>query len=86
MRVFRLGLWAGQGEDSLSCTMFPFVLLLFYPFLGLIPMLQAEKVDMLIGSVAIGLCSSGGFCAGSRSVVDHQVPILLSLHPTSYRT
>ncbi|GLB39604.1 putative aminotransferase class I and II [Lyophyllum shimeji] len=32
----------------------------------------AEKVDMLVGSVAIGLCSSGGFCAGSQTVVDHQ--------------
>ena len=27
---------------------------------------------MLIGSVANGLNSSGGFCAGSRIVVDHQ--------------
>ncbi|KAF9001202.1 serine palmitoyltransferase [Cyathus striatus] len=33
---------------------------------------SAEKVDMLIGSVANGLCSSGGFCAGSQIVVDHQ--------------
>ncbi|KAG6837531.1 hypothetical protein H0H93_007712 [Arthromyces matolae] len=32
----------------------------------------ADKVDMIIGSVAIGLCSSGGFCAGSQTVVDHQ--------------
>ncbi|KAG6902291.1 hypothetical protein C0995_001901 [Termitomyces sp. Mi166 len=32
----------------------------------------AEKVDMLVGSVAIGLCSAGGFCAGSQAVVDHQ--------------
>jgi len=32
----------------------------------------AEKVDMLIGSVAFGLCSAGGFCAGSQIVVDHQ--------------
>ena len=28
---------------------------------------------MLIGSVAFGLCSAGGFCAGSQIVVDHQV-------------
>lgn len=34
---------------------------------------QASKVDMLLGSIAIGLCSSGGFCAGSRNVIDHQV-------------
>ncbi|KAF8893082.1 serine palmitoyltransferase [Infundibulicybe gibba] len=32
----------------------------------------ADKVDMLVGSVAIGLCSAGGFCAGSRTVIDHQ--------------
>ena len=28
---------------------------------------------MLVGSVANGLCSAGGFCAGSKAVVDHQV-------------
>ena len=28
---------------------------------------------MLIGSVAIGLASCGGFCAGSEDVVNHQV-------------
>jgi len=27
---------------------------------------------MLIGSMANGLCASGGFCAGSKVVVDHQ--------------
>ncbi|RXW22768.1 hypothetical protein EST38_g3074 [Candolleomyces aberdarensis] len=32
----------------------------------------ASKVDMLIGSCAIGLCAGGGFCAGSNIVVDHQ--------------
>jgi len=32
----------------------------------------ASKVDMLLGSISIGLCSSGGFCAGSRNVIDHQ--------------
>ncbi|KAF8816700.1 serine palmitoyltransferase [Phlegmacium glaucopus] len=32
----------------------------------------ASKVDMLLGSIAIGLCSSGGFCAGSRNIIDHQ--------------
>ncbi|KAH9474532.1 Serine palmitoyltransferase 1 [Psilocybe cubensis] len=32
----------------------------------------ASKVDMLLGSCAIGLASAGGFCAGSRTVVDHQ--------------
>ncbi|KDR76887.1 hypothetical protein GALMADRAFT_245995 [Galerina marginata CBS 339.88] len=32
----------------------------------------ASKVDMLLGSCATGLASGGGFCAGSRTVVDHQ--------------
>ncbi|KAF9052215.1 serine palmitoyltransferase [Hymenopellis radicata] len=32
----------------------------------------ASKVDMLIGSVAIGLCAAGGFCAGTQFVVEHQ--------------
>ncbi|KAL1721764.1 pyridoxal phosphate-dependent transferase [Schizophyllum commune] len=32
----------------------------------------ASKVDMIVGSVAIGLCSSGGFCAGSKIAIDHQ--------------
>ncbi|KAK2463332.1 hypothetical protein APHAL10511_004643 [Amanita phalloides] len=32
----------------------------------------ASKIDMLIGSVAIGLGSCGGFCAGSEEVVNHQ--------------
>lgn len=27
---------------------------------------------MLVGSIANGLCSAGGFCAGSKVVVDHQ--------------
>ena len=27
---------------------------------------------MIVGSVAIGLCSSGGFCAGSKIAIDHQ--------------
>jgi len=31
----------------------------------------ATQIDMLIGSVANGLNSSGGFCAGPRIVVDH---------------
>lgn len=29
-------------------------------------------MDMLVGSVANGLASAGGFCAGSQVVVDHQ--------------
>jgi 7-keto-8-aminopelargonate synthetase-like enzyme len=33
---------------------------------------QATQIDMIMGSVANGLNSSGGFCAGSHIVVDHQ--------------
>ncbi|KAF9073987.1 serine palmitoyltransferase [Rhodocollybia butyracea] len=33
---------------------------------------QASKIDMLVGSAAIGLCAGGGFCAGSNTVVEHQ--------------
>jgi len=32
----------------------------------------ATQIDMLLGSLANGLNSSGGFCAGSRHVVEHQ--------------
>ncbi|KAF9531174.1 serine palmitoyltransferase [Crepidotus variabilis] len=32
----------------------------------------ASKVDMILGSCAVGLNSCGGFCAGSQIVVDHQ--------------
>ncbi|KAJ7638301.1 serine palmitoyltransferase [Roridomyces roridus] len=32
----------------------------------------ATKVDILIGSMANGLCAAGGFCAGSQHVIDHQ--------------
>ncbi|KIY48348.1 serine palmitoyltransferase [Fistulina hepatica ATCC 64428] len=32
----------------------------------------ASKVDMIVGSVAFGLNSGGGFCAGSKFAVDHQ--------------
>lgn len=32
----------------------------------------AARVDMIIGSLAIGLCSSGGFCAGSLTATSHQ--------------
>ncbi|KAN0139450.1 Pyridoxal phosphate-dependent transferase [Lactarius tabidus] len=32
----------------------------------------ATQIDMIVGSVANGLNSSGGFCAGSHIVVDHQ--------------
>ncbi|KAI6038663.1 serine palmitoyltransferase [Pisolithus marmoratus] len=32
----------------------------------------ASQVDMLVGSVDNGLCSAGGFCAGSTIVTEHQ--------------
>ncbi|KAG0135926.1 pyridoxal phosphate-dependent transferase [Tuber indicum] len=31
-----------------------------------------QSVEMLVGSLAHGICSGGGFCAGSPEVVDHQ--------------
>ena len=39
---------------------------------------QATEIDLLVGSLATGLCAAGGFCAGTRHVVDHQV------HPGLY--
>ncbi|CAO3597831.1 unnamed protein product [Absidia cylindrospora] len=33
---------------------------------------DAKEVDMIVGSMATTLCSSGGFCAGSVEIVDHQ--------------
>jgi 7-keto-8-aminopelargonate synthetase-like enzyme len=32
-----------------------------------------SEIDMIIGSMATTLCAGGGFCAGSKEVVDHQV-------------
>ncbi|EIE76471.1 hypothetical protein RO3G_01175 [Rhizopus delemar RA 99-880] len=34
--------------------------------------IDAKEVDMIVGSLANALCGSGGFCAGSVEVVDHQ--------------
>jgi serine palmitoyltransferase len=34
--------------------------------------LQPNKIDVLLGSLATSLGSVGGFCVGSREVVDHQ--------------
>lgn len=39
----------------------------------------AASIDILLGSCAIAFCASGGFCAGSRVVVDH-----LRLNGTSF--
>ena len=33
---------------------------------------DANEIDMLIGSLAGPLCAGGGFCAGSMQVVEHQ--------------
>lgn len=38
-------------------------------YLGVAP----SEVDMIIGSMSTTLCGGGGFCAGSKEVVDHQV-------------
>ena len=32
-----------------------------------------SEVNMIIGSMSTTLCGGGGFCAGSKEVVDHQV-------------
>jgi serine palmitoyltransferase len=37
----------------------------------------ASEIDILVGSVANGLNSAGGFCAGTRPVTEHQVRALL---------
>jgi len=37
-----------------------------------------SQVDMIIGAMSTTLCGGGGFCAGSKEVVDHQVPVLPS--------
>jgi serine palmitoyltransferase len=31
-----------------------------------------QQVDMIVGSMAGPLCAGGGFCAGSKDVVEHQ--------------
>jgi len=33
---------------------------------------DASQVDMILGSLAGPLCAGGGFCAGSKDVVEHQ--------------
>ncbi|KAG2185030.1 hypothetical protein INT43_000943 [Umbelopsis isabellina] len=33
---------------------------------------NAAEIDMIVGSMATTLCASGGFCAGSHEIVDHQ--------------
>ncbi|CAJ2508834.1 Uu.00g138600.m01.CDS01 [Anthostomella pinea] len=33
---------------------------------------DAEAVDMILGSLSGPLCAAGGFCAGSKDVVEHQ--------------
>lgn len=42
---------------------------------------QAKEVDILVGSMANGLASGGGFVAGSNHVCTHQV----SRPPVSYQ-
>lgn len=34
--------------------------------------IPATDVDMIVASMANSLCSSGGFCAGSKQIVEHQ--------------
>jgi serine palmitoyltransferase len=33
---------------------------------------DATQVDMIVGSLSAAICAGGGFCAGSREVVEHQ--------------
>lgn len=33
---------------------------------------DAREIDMIIGSLAGGLCAGGGFCAGTVEIVEHQ--------------
>lgn len=33
---------------------------------------DANEIDMIIGSLAGGLCAGGGFCAGTTEIVEHQ--------------
>ncbi|KAI9255282.1 pyridoxal phosphate-dependent transferase [Sporodiniella umbellata] len=33
---------------------------------------DAKEIDMIVGSLANAICGSGGFCAGSVEVIDHQ--------------
>lgn len=34
--------------------------------------LQASEIDVLMGSLAVGLCAGGGFCAGDKNTIAHQ--------------
>jgi serine palmitoyltransferase len=34
--------------------------------------IPSVDVDIIVGSMANALCSSGGFCAGSEEIIDHQ--------------
>lgn len=34
--------------------------------------LQADEIDIIMGSMAVGLCAGGGFCAGSSVAIAHQ--------------
>jgi serine palmitoyltransferase len=40
---------------------------------------DASQVDLILGSLAGPLCAAGGFCAGTRDVVEHQ-----RINATSY--
>jgi len=57
--------------QSYTTSRYAYFLPASFPFV-LQFIIQASKVDMLLGSCATGLASAGGFCAGSKTVVDHQ--------------
>ena len=72
MRVSPLGRWAELDVVSLNCITYPYVSPMFRYVVNSAHAERARQIYMLVGSVANGLNSSGGFCAGSHIVVDHQ--------------
>ena len=72
MRVSPLGRWAELDVVSRNCITYPYVSPMFRYVVNSAHVEQATQIDMLVGSVANGLNSSGGFCARSHIVVDHQ--------------
>ena len=67
-----MGRWAELDVVSLNCITYPYVSPMFRYVVNSAHVEQATQIEMLVGSVTNGLNSSGGFCAGSHIVVDHQ--------------
>jgi serine palmitoyltransferase len=45
--------------------------------------ISPSDVDMIIGSMSTTLCGGGGFCAGTKEVVDHQVHLTQTYEKTN---